>query len=118
MFRSPHNWHHFLSDHIIHFRVLPLGPHKTEVRTTWLVHEDAIDGWDYDPERLSEVWLATNAQDKKLAEENQRGILSPAYESGRYSKVGEFMILNFLEWYQQKLRAYLGEPPAVSSAAE
>lgn len=118
LFRAPHNWHHFLSDHIIHFRVLPLGPNKTEVRTTWLVHEDAIDGWDYNPERLSEVWLATNEQDRKLAEENHRGIRSPAYMPGLYSKVGEFMILNFLEWYQQKLRTYLRGDSSISSAAE
>lgn len=107
MFRAPNNWHHFLSDHIIHFRVIPLGPNKTEVRTTWLVHEDALEGWDYDSERLAEVWQATNEQDKRLAENNQRGILSPAYQPGPYSAVSEFMVINFTDWYKNKLNGYV-----------
>ena len=48
MFRVPNNWNHFLSDHIIHFRVLPISANRTAVRTTWLVHEDAVEGVDYD----------------------------------------------------------------------
>ncbi|MEO9275485.1 aromatic ring-hydroxylating dioxygenase subunit alpha [Marinomonas sp. 5E14-1] len=107
MFRAPNNWHHFLSDHILHFRVLPLGPNKTEVRTTWLVHEEALEGWDYDLQRLSEVWLATNEQDKELAENNQKGILSPAYQPGPYSAISEFMVINFTDWYKNKLTNYL-----------
>lgn len=107
LFRIPNNWHHFLSDHILHFRVLPLGPNKTEVRTTWLVHENALEGWDYDVKRLSEVWLATNNQDRHLAEENQRGILSVGFEPGPYSKVAEFMADNFVRWYKDQMQAHL-----------
>jgi len=107
MFRVPNNWHHFLSDHILHFRVLPLGPNRTEVRTTWLVHEDAIEGWDYEPERLSEVWRATNDQDRILAEENQRGIRSPGFEPGPYSQVAEFMVVNFTTWYKDTIGRHL-----------
>lgn len=109
MFRIPNNWHHFLSDHILHFRVLPLGPNQTQVRTTWLVHEDAIPGWDYDAKRLSEVWLATNDQDRQLAEENQRGIRSRGFEPGPYSEVAEFMVINYINWYRQQMHAYLDE---------
>ncbi|MEH6443514.1 MAG: aromatic ring-hydroxylating dioxygenase subunit alpha [Oceanospirillaceae bacterium] len=107
MFRIPNNWHHFLSDHILHFRVLPLGPNKTEVRTTWLVHEDAIEGWDYDPARLSEVWLTTNDQDRHLAEENQRGIRSRGFEPGPYSEVAEFMVINYIKWYRRQMHLFL-----------
>ena len=107
-FRIPNNWHHFLSDHILHFRVLPLGPDKTEVRTVWMVHEDALEGWDYDPVRLSEVWTATNAQDQMLAEENHRGIKSPGYRPGPYSQEAEFMILHFMNWYRGRLANHLG----------
>ncbi len=107
MFRIPNNWHHFLSDHILHFRVLPIGPNRTEVRTTWLVHEDAVEGWDYDIDRLKEVWVATNDQDRHLAEENQRGILSIGYEPGPYSKVAEFMTINFIEWYREQMQSHI-----------
>ena len=107
MFRIPNNWHHFLADHILHFRVLPLGPHKTEVRTTWLVHEDALEGWDYEPERLAEVWQATNDQDRQLAEENQRGVRSIGFEPGPYSEVAEFMAINFINWYREQMYALI-----------
>lgn len=106
MFRVPNNWHHFLSDHIIHFRVIPLGPDRTEVRTTWLVHEDAVEGIDYDIERLTEVWVATNDEDRILAENNHKGIRSSAYKPGPYAP-SEFMLNNFSDWYAEKMTAFV-----------
>ena len=105
MFRVPNNWNHFLSDHIIHFRVLPLSANRTAVRTTWLVHEDAVEGVDYDIGRLTEVWTATNDQDRILAERNHLGIRSKAYEPGPFAP-SEFMLNNFSEWYAGKMAAY------------
>lgn len=116
MFHVPNNWHHFLSDHVIHFRVLPRGPFETEVRTTWFVHEDAIEGWDYEPERLSQVWLQTNNQDKILAEQNFLGIQSSAYQPGPYSPVAEFMVLNWVNWYLGAMGA--PDPAHLMQAAE
>jgi Rieske 2Fe-2S family protein len=117
-FRIPNNWHHFLSDMTLHFRILPLGPNRTEVRTTWCVHEDAIEGWDYNLEHLTHVWLETNDQDKRLAEENQIGTASPGYRPGPYSEISEFMILNFLDWYRGALETWLRETAAPLKAAE
>ncbi len=111
MFRVPNNWNHFLSDHILHFRVLPLSANRTEVRTTWLVHEDAVEGVDYDLQRLTEVWLATNDEDRVLAENNHRGILSRAYRPGPYAP-SEFMLNNFSEWYAGKMGDFTGGPQA------
>jgi Rieske 2Fe-2S family protein len=45
------------------------------------------------------VWDATNDQDRTLAEENQRGINSIAYEPGPYSPTYEFGVVNFVNWY-------------------
>ncbi|WP_090057937.1 aromatic ring-hydroxylating oxygenase subunit alpha [Celeribacter neptunius] len=117
-FRVPNNWHHFLSEMIIHFRILPLGPNRTEVRTVWMVHEDAIEGWDYDVDRLSEVWVATNAQDKELAENNQKGVTSPSYTPGPYSEISEFMLINFTEWYRDCLSRYEAGDTESRTAAE
>lgn len=117
MFRAPNNWHHFLGDHIIHFRVLPLAPDKTAVRTTWLVHEDAVEGVDYEVERLTAVWTATNAQDGRLAALNHQGIRSKAYEPGPYAP-SEFMLKNFTRWYTGKLAARYGVPEPMRIAAE
>jgi Rieske 2Fe-2S family protein len=117
MFRVPNNWNHFLSDHIIHFRVLPLSANRTAVRTTWLVHEDAVEGVDYDVQRLTEVWTATNDQDRILAERNHLGIQSKAYEPGPFAP-SEFMLNNFSEWYAGKMAAFTGRPARHLAAAE
>jgi Rieske 2Fe-2S family protein len=107
MFRVPNNWNHFLADHIIHFRVVPLGVDRTAVRTTWLVHEDAVEGVDYDLDHLTKVWTATNDQDRELAENNHRGIRSRAYRPGPFSP-SEFMLNAFSNWYAAKMEAFIG----------
>jgi glycine betaine catabolism A len=117
LFRAPNNWHHILADHIIHFRVLPLAADRTAVRTTWLVHEDAVEGVDYDLQRLTEVWMATNAQDKRLAENNHLGVSSRAYEPGPYAP-SEFMLNQFTDWYAGKMAAFAGQPAERLAAAE
>lgn len=99
----PNSWNHFLGDHAIVFRVLPLGPQQTLVTTKWLVHKDAVEGVDYDPNNLRKVWDATNDQDRTLAEENQRGINSKAYEPGPYSQTFEFGVIDFINWYSERM---------------
>ncbi|MCM2972677.1 aromatic ring-hydroxylating oxygenase subunit alpha [Larsenimonas suaedae] len=99
----PNSWNHFMGDHAIVFRVLPLSAQKTLVTTKWLVHKDAVEGEDYNPDELRRVWDATNDQDRKLAEENQRGINSQAYQPGPYSKTYEFGVIDFLAWYSEQM---------------
>jgi Rieske 2Fe-2S family protein len=105
----PNSWNHMQSDHFIVFRVLPISAQETLVTTKWFVHKDAVEGVDYDPERLRKVWDATNDQDRILAEENQRGINSLAYTPGPYSKTYEFGVINFLDWYSEALLKNLGK---------
>lgn len=95
----PNSWNHMQSDHAIVFRVLPISAQQTLVTTKWLVHKDAVEGVDYDPERLRLVWDATNDQDRVLAERNQQGINSVGYQPGPYSQTYEFGVVNFLDWY-------------------
>ena len=87
------------------------------MRTTWLVHEDAVEGVDYDLKRLTEVWMATNAQDKRLAENNHLGVASRAYEPGPYAP-SEFMLNHFTDWYAGKMAAFAGQPAKRLAAAE
>ena len=99
LFHYPNTWNHFLADHAVVFRVLPVAPDRTEVTTKWLVHRDAREGVDYDLERLVEVWRSTNDEDRRVVEENQRGVASPAYEPGPYSPVHEEGVVQFVDWY-------------------
>ncbi|WP_210529570.1 aromatic ring-hydroxylating oxygenase subunit alpha [Rubellimicrobium arenae] len=103
-FHYPNTWNHFLSDHVLNFRVLPIDAQRTQVTTTWLVHRDAVEGRDYDLNRLTEVWVATNDEDRRIVEENQVGINSPAYEPGPYSPKQESGVLQFVDWYARTLQ--------------
>jgi len=114
-FKYPGCWNHFLSDHVILFRVTPISPTETEVCTKWLVHKDAVEGKDYDLKRLTEVWIATNDEDREVVENNQRGILSPAYEPGPYSPTHEGGNIQFVDWYAQTLIRAITGPAAVAA---
>ena len=104
---QPNSWHHFMSDHAIVFCVLPIAVDQTLLRTTWLVHKDAVEGVDYDLENLTQVWLATNAQDGALVHRAQRGIRSTAYEPGPYLPSTEVLVEKFAAWYVGRLSAHL-----------
>ncbi len=93
---------HGEDDHMVAHAVVP------RVRQV----QDAVEGVDYDPENMRKVWDATNDQDRRLAEENQRGINSTAYQPGPYSKTYEFGVVNFIDWYSQRLLNNLGAEPA------
>jgi Rieske 2Fe-2S family protein len=103
MFNFPTTWNHVMGDHAISFRLLPLSPTETQLTTKWLVHRDAQEGVDYDLKRLTEVWLATNDEDCRVCQENQRGVSSPAYTPGPYSPVEEPGVMQFIEWYRNCL---------------
>lgn len=103
---QPNSWFHMLSDHAIVFSVLPLGPDRSIVRTTWLVHPDAVEGVDYEIDSLTQVWNATNDQDRELVEKAQRGVTDPSYEPGPYALV-EDDVEAFINWYVGRLHDYL-----------
>jgi Rieske 2Fe-2S family protein len=108
MHMQPNAWFHFLSDHAVVFRVFPLGPGKSMVRTTWLVHPDAVEDVDYDLENLTAVWKATNDEDRVLVEGTQLGVADPGYIPGPYTRV-EGDVNAFTNWYVGRLRAHLAE---------
>jgi len=104
LFHYPTSWNHFLVDHAISFRVLPLGPHRTQLTTKWLVNEAAVDGVDYDLSNLTHVWLETNDQDSHIVAENHVGVSSPTYDPGPLSLAHESGVSQFLDWYVSRLQ--------------
>ena len=104
---QPNSWHHFMADHIVTFSVIPLSPNETLLRTKWLVHKDAVEGVDYDLDRVTEVWEATNKQDGDLVALQHSGVKSPAYEPGPYSPYTEGLVEKFCQWYLGRLSADL-----------
>ena len=114
-FHYPTTWNHFLPDHAIVFRVTPVGPKQTQVTTKWLVNKDAIEGRDYDLQRLTEVWIATNDEDRRVVEDNQQGIDSPAYRPGPYSSTQESGVIQFVDWYARVMGERTGGAAAVAA---
>lgn len=106
----PNSWHHFLSDHIVTFCVTPISPTEAQVRTKWLVREDAVEGEDYDVDHLTHVWIQTNFQDQELAESTQRGTKSKGYRVGPYSQHSEKLVQHFVDWYVGELHRQNEEP--------
>jgi Rieske 2Fe-2S family protein len=112
MFHYPSTWNHILGDHATTFRLLPLSATETQLTTKWLVHKEAREGVDYDVARLTQVWRTTNDQDRRVCQENQLGVSSPAYEPAPYSPVHEAGVMQFMTWYRQCLIGRLGDEPA------
>ena len=92
------------------FSVLPLSADRTLVRTTWLVHEDAVEGVDYDVDTLTHVWRETNEQDSVFCARAQLGVSSPGYEPGPYAP-SEYQVDAFTTWYVDRVQ---GAPRAMT----
>ena len=106
MHTQPNFWCHFMADHAITFAVLPIAPGRTLVRTTWLVHEDAREGIDYNVNDLTYVWRATNDQDAAFVALAQKGVTDPGYVPGPYVP-SEYQVDAFCNWYVDQVDAYL-----------
>lgn len=103
---QPNAWFHLMADHAVTFTAIPLAPDRTLVRTTWLVHADAVEGVDYDLDTLTKVWKATNDQDAAFVARAHQGISSPAYQPGPYGPTEE-EVEAFVNWYVTRLKAHL-----------
>ncbi len=106
-FSFPNTFKHVLGDYAFFFRLLPRGPTETEVNAKFLVHRDAVEGVDYDLQRLTQVWNVTNDQDRDLVEVNQLGVNSIGYQPGPYNPSAEHIVAQFADWYVHEARQYL-----------
>ena len=99
----PNMWLHASCDHAVTTRLLPAGPQCTKVRVTWLVDEEAVEGRDYELDRLMPFWQLTSEQDWELCERVQRGVSSSRYVPGPLSKYKEYNVDAFIRWYLKEL---------------
>jgi phenylpropionate dioxygenase-like ring-hydroxylating dioxygenase large terminal subunit len=91
-------------DHGVIYRFIPRSVDQTEMEVIWLVHQDAVEGMDYEVDRLTWLWKTTSAEDKKIVEMNQAGVNSRFFEPGPYS-LQEAFAARFVDWYLQELSA-------------
>ncbi|HMK84410.1 MAG TPA: aromatic ring-hydroxylating dioxygenase subunit alpha [Steroidobacteraceae bacterium] len=89
-------------DHGVIYRFIPRAVDRTEMEVLWLVDEAAVEGEDYDIERLTWLWRTTSAEDKRIVEMNQAGVNSRFFEPGPYS-MQESYAERFVSWYLSEL---------------
>ena len=114
---EPHAFVHAAADHLFMFSAVPIGPRETHVIGKWLVHKDAVEGVDYDVDKLIELWNTTNLQDRDLVENNQAGVDSFGFKPGPFSTEAEALAIRFVDWYCRTAGAYI-RGPALAHAAE
>ena len=100
---SPFNSIIMSNDFATTFTFIPRGPMETDVEIMWLVHEDAIEGKDYDLNNLIWMWDQTTIADKKIIENNQKGVMSKKYIPGPLSKM-ELGLKKLKKWYLKHLK--------------
>jgi Rieske 2Fe-2S family protein len=83
-------------------RFTPRDAVNTDVQLSWLVHKDAEEAVDYDPDNLAWLWDVTIKQDKKITENNFAGIMSSRYQPGPYS-TQEVRVATFIKWYLRNI---------------
>ena len=99
---SPFNSLLMCNDFATLFTFIPVSPLYTQVELMWLVHKDAEEGKDYNIEEMKWMWDVTTIADKRIIEDNQKGVLSKKYVPGPLSQM-EKGLEKFKSWYLRHL---------------
>ena len=92
-------WGDFHPDHAMIANCLPFGPTESKFVVQWLVHEDAVEGVDYEVSDVIGLWDVTHRQDANSLGMQQQGINSRHYVPGPNSAHDEPGIKSALQVY-------------------
>ena len=95
---SPFNSFMMCNDFATLVTFIPKSPLQTDVEIMWLVHKDAEEGKDYNIKDMIWLWDKTTIADKRIIEDNQKGVLSSKYQPGPLSTM-ELGLESFKNWY-------------------
>jgi len=90
-------------DHMLGYRFTPTGLETCTCDVFWFVRADAIEGKDYDKDKLTWLWHITTQADEEIIVNNQKGVNSHFYEPGKLSEM-EYFEQHFLNWYLASIR--------------
>lgn len=90
------------NDHVVVYVFTPTGHETSACDIYWLVRGDAVEGKDYDVDRLTWLWDVTTQADERIIVDNQKGINSVKYEPGPLSNM-EYLVDKFIRWYLKEL---------------
>jgi len=98
-------WCHANSDYAHTVRITPVSPTRTIVRGYWLVDENAVEGRDYDPEKIAAFHHQVMSEDWEICRRQWIGVTSPGYEPGPYSPTREANVDRYVRWYARQMAA-------------
>ena len=90
-------------DYVVIYRFTPVSKDRCECDITWLVNGEAVEGKDYDKARLTWLWDVTTLADKRIIEDNAKGVKSRYYEPGPYSEMEDYT-WKFTSWYMDAIK--------------
>lgn len=89
-------------DHGMIYRFIPTTVDTCEMELIWLVRGDAVEGQDYDLNRLTWLWKVTTEEDKKIIEHTARGVRSRFFVPGPIAPM-EQNELRYIGWYLEEI---------------
>jgi len=90
-------------DHGVIYRFAPKTHDACEMELIWLVRGDAVEGADYDLDKLTWLWKVTSEEDKRIIEHTARGVRSHYFVPGPLAPM-EHVGRRYLDWYLEELR--------------
>lgn len=90
-------------DHCVLYRFIPRGLTSTDMEIVWYVNGDAVEGVDYDLDKLIWLWHSTTQEDEFIITRNSEGVNSRFFEPGPYHPEFEQTLQFFMQWYLKTL---------------
>ena len=90
-------------DHCVLYRFIPRGLTSTDMEVVWFVNGDAVEGKDYDVDKLIWLWHYTTLEDEYIITRNSEGVNSRFFEPGPYHPEFEHTLQCFIDWYLDTL---------------
>ena len=90
-------------DHVVLYRFTPTSLTESDCDITWLVNGSAVEGKDYELDRLTWLWDVTTIADKTIIENNQKGVNSRFFEPGPFSTF-EGATERWVDWYLRTIQ--------------
>lgn len=91
-------------DHCVLYRFIPRGLTSTDMQLVWFVRDDAVEGVDYDRDKLISLWHHTSQEDEYIITRNSEGVNSHFFEPGPYHPGFEETVMSFIDWYLNTLK--------------
>ena len=85
-------------DHCVLYRFIPRSLTSTDMEVVWFVRGDAVEGRDYDREKVTWLWHHTTLEDEYIITRNSEGVNSRFFEPGPYHPDFEATLQQFVAW--------------------